>query len=115
EVEFFGERSELTARRLNVLRSNVDEARARLPEHPDAWYLKKNDPYRLASLRSQYLRAMALARPAEKTALGYAYSLSFGAASEALHFAVLDSSNQSKSESAPSEALSGLLAVAIIC
>jgi hypothetical protein len=114
EKAFFGEESDLTKRKLDAVKNRVDEARARLPASPNCWYLKPKDLYKTATLRSQYLRAMDLARPAEKTALGYTYRLSFGSASERLHFGVLEPATEGSGDDA-AEALSGLLVVAVLC
>lgn len=113
EVDFFGSEPELTKLNIAKLKRDVDAARARLPEPANCWYLKPGDQYRVASLRSQYVAAIKLANASEKTALGYTYRLSFGAASELLHFHVTDVGSTSEAGRA-SDALCGLLALAII-
>jgi hypothetical protein len=115
ERDFFGAESELTEKRLCAVQRLVDSARARLPMPADCWYLRFNDAHKTSSLRHRYLRAMRDARSSEKTALGYTYQLSFGAASERLHFGVLDHPADSKLGSRVTDALCGLLATAIIC
>jgi len=115
ECDFFGAKSELTKQRLSIFQCRVDEAHARLPILSACWYLKTGNLYKTATLRSQYLRALKLARPAEKTALGYTYQLSFSAASERLHFGVLDPPNKLKSDDREIDAFCGLLAIAILC
>jgi hypothetical protein len=115
EEAFFGAQSKLTKRKLDIVRSRVNDARARLPASPSCWYLKPGDSYKPASLREQYLSAMKLARPAEKTALGYTYQLSFGSASERLHFRVLGPAEESGPSDQAADALCGLLAIAILC
>lgn len=115
ERDFFGESSELTKRKLSIVQRRVDEARTHLPVPPCCWYLTAGDQYKIATLRSQYLKALKLARSAEKTALGYTYQLSFGAASERLHFGVLDPPVDSKSGDRVTDALCGLLTIAIVC
>jgi hypothetical protein len=93
----------------------VNDARARLPASASCWYLKPSSSDKSASLREQYLSAMKVARPAEKTALGYTYQLSFGSASERLHFGVLDPAGESDPGDQAADALCGLLAIAILC
>lgn len=111
---FFGNESELTRANIATLRHAVDAARAQLHEPADCWYLRRGEKYKSASLRSQYIRALKLATASEKTALGYTYAISFGAASERLHFGVLDAPHSPTPGDDVAESLSGLLTFAII-
>ena len=115
ERDFFGSESELTKKRIATLRQAVDEACSKLPASAGCWYLRANKPYASSTFRSQYLQALKLARPAERTALGYTYRLSFGDASERLHFGVLDPPVGVTPGDGTTDAACGLLAVAIIC
>jgi len=114
ERDFFGAESDLTKQNLSKLSQQVDDARARLLDPSDCWYLKRNERYRLASARSQYLRALGVARGKEKTGLGYTYHLSFGAASERLHFGVLDAQGGERHADRAASALCGLVALGIV-
>jgi len=114
ERDFFGANSELTNRNIAKLKQQVDDTRTRLIAAPDCWYLKRNEHYRLASARSQYLRALGAARGKEKTWLGYTYHLSFGAASERLHFGVLDAQGGEMQADRAASAMCGLIALGIV-
>lgn len=114
ERDFFGAESELAKRRLIAARQVVDGARTQLPGTPNCWYLRSGDNYRESHFRNRYLYALKHAQPAEKTALGYTYDLSFGDASEELHFGVVDSEPENQDHSQRSAALCGLLVVSIL-
>ncbi len=114
ERDFFDAESELTKQNIAKLKQQTDEARAKLPAEVDCWYLKRNERYRLTSARAQYLRALTVARGKEKTGLGYTYHLSFGAASERLHFGVLDAQGGEMRADRAASALCGLVAIGIV-
>lgn len=115
ELNFFGTESEITKHELAEAKAKVDAVAKQLPLHANAWYVKPEQRYQLAPLHTRYKQALALALPGEQTALGYSYDLSFGAASERLHFSVLGPRREDDDSGKCAAALCGLLSFAIIC
>jgi hypothetical protein len=117
ERDFFGEVSKLTRLRIDSLRTQLEVAEARVPNRSECWYVDPNNMKRSLTIRRQFLLALRHAIPAERIALGYTYKDSFGAASEELHFNILDAEPQllDGADHGYRSAVCGLLSIAIIC
>jgi hypothetical protein len=90
--DFFHEKNNYRDNVINTLQGKIIEAEKLINEVAECWYLQdakrgsNKIQHQLVSVRKALLKALKIARPGEKTSLGYTYEKTFAEASRNIHF-----------------------------
>jgi hypothetical protein len=89
QAHYFGQKSAITERSIESLRTRVSEAASRLGSSQSCWYLDSKSEYRIVSFSQSLKVALPKASTFEKRSLAYTYGMGFGTYSEDIHFSPL--------------------------
>lgn len=112
---YFGHTTALSDSLVEAARTKVSNAYATLPDQAACWYLQPGSRPRIRPLRERYEYVLSIASPSERHALGYTCEASFGAASEAIHFSVLEDHEHGYKIDKVVDSFCWLLAIGILC